>query len=176
MAALDAIVRSGRALYVGLSNYSSEQTRQAAAVLHQLGTPCVIHQPRYNLLERKIEQGLLQTLGDVGMGCIVFSPLAQGVLTDRYLGSAIPADSRAARGAFLRPEQLTPQRMQVVRALNGLAQARGQTLAQMAVAWVLVASAWRDVRADWGQLRIPGSGGCGRFTQCATGRRRAEAD
>ena len=137
MAALDAIVRSGRALYVGLSNYLPEQTRQAAAILRQLGTPCVIHQPRYNMLERKIEQGLLQTLDQEGIGCIVFSPLAQGVLTDRYLGSGIPQDSRAARGAFLRPEQLTPQRMQLVRALNEVAQSRGQSLAQMAVAWVL---------------------------------------
>ena len=137
MGALDAIVRSGRALYVGLSNYLPKQTRQAAILLRQLGTPCVIHQPRYNLLERKIEQGLLQTLCEEGMGCIVFSPLAQGVLTNRYLDGAIPADSRAARAAFLRPEQLTAQRMQLVRALNGLALARGQTLAQMAVAWVL---------------------------------------
>jgi L-glyceraldehyde 3-phosphate reductase len=137
MGALDHAVRSGRALYIGLSNYSPEQTRQAAALLRQLGTPCLIHQPRYSMLSRQIEDGLLQVLGDEGIGCIAFSPLAQGILTDRYLSGEVPADSRAARGAFLKPSDLTPARLSAVRALHDIAQARGQTLAQMALAWVL---------------------------------------
>ena len=135
--ALDHAVRSGRALYAGLSNYSPELTRQAAALLRQMGTPCVVHQPRYSMLNREIEDGLLQALGDEGIGCIAFSPLAQGILTDRYLGGEVPADSRAALGAFLKPSDLTPARLSAVRALDVLAQARGQTLAQLALAWVL---------------------------------------
>ena len=137
MGALDAAVRSGRALYVGLSNYPPDQTRQAAAILRSLGTPCLIHQPSYNMFRRDAEAGLLQALRDEGIGCIAFSPLAQGLLTDRYLGG-IPDDSRAAKPTgFLRPESLTPDKLDVVRRLNALAQRRGQTLAQLALAWVL---------------------------------------
>jgi len=136
MGALDYLVRSGRALYVGLSNYPAELTRRASALLRELGTPCLIHQPRYNLLERGIEAELLPTLAQEGIGCIAFSPLAQGVLSSRYL-QGVPADSRAARAAFLKPEQLTPQRMAVVARLEALAQQRGQSLAQMALSWVL---------------------------------------
>lgn len=135
MGALDQIVRSGKALYAGVSSYSPEQTRQAAAVLRRLGTPCLIHQPSYSMLNRWVEDGLLETLQDEGIGCIVFSPLAQGLLTDRYLGG-IPADSRAAREHFLKPERVAAAHAKVVR-LNELARARGQSLAQMALAWVL---------------------------------------
>ncbi|MBP6712241.1 MAG: aldo/keto reductase, partial [Propionivibrio sp.] len=137
MAALAHIVSSGRALYVGLSNYPADRMRQAAALLRELGTPCVIHQPRYSMLDRRIEDALLPALADEGIGCIAFSPLAQGILTDRYLQGAIPEDSRAARGAFLKPEQLTPERLDAVRQLNDIAAARGLTLARMALAWVL---------------------------------------
>jgi L-glyceraldehyde 3-phosphate reductase len=137
MAALDHAVRSGRALYVGLSNYPAPLLREAAALLRQLGTPCLIHQPRYNLFDRWVEQGLLDALRDEGVGCIAFSPLAQGLLTDRYLGGGIPEDSRAARAAFLKPGDVTPQHIDTARRLNRLAEARGQTLAQMALAWVL---------------------------------------
>ena len=137
MGALDHAVRSGRALYVGLSNYPPALLREAAALLRGLGTPCVIHQPRYSLLDRRIEQGLLEALAQEGIGCIAYSPLAQGLLSDRYLDGAIPADSRAARGAFLKPEDVTAQRLAVVRRLDELARARGQTLAQLALAWVL---------------------------------------
>jgi L-glyceraldehyde 3-phosphate reductase len=137
MGALDAIVRSGRALYVGISSYNPEQTRRAAQILRALGTPCVIHQPSYNMFNRWIEDGLLDVLAEEGIGCIVFSPLAQGLLTDRYL-QGIPEDSRAAKAhGFLRPGQITEQRLATVRALNEIAQARGQTLAQMALAWNL---------------------------------------
>ncbi|WP_374398640.1 aldo/keto reductase [Niveibacterium sp.] len=137
MAALAHIVNSGKALYVGLSNYPAELTRRAAAMLRELGTPCLIHQPRYSMLDRWVEGGLLDALADEGIGGIAFSPLAQGVLSDRYLSGEIPADSRAARGAFLKPEQITPQRLALVRALNDIAAARGQRLAQMALSWVL---------------------------------------
>ena len=137
MAALAHIVSSGRALYVGLSNYPPDLMRQAAALLRDLGTPCVIHQPRYSLLDRKIEPILLPALAEEGIGCIAFSPLAQGILTDRYLKGDIPEDSRAARGAFLKPEQLTPERLNAVRLLNDIAAARGLSLARMALAWVL---------------------------------------
>ncbi|MFZ1752408.1 MAG: L-glyceraldehyde 3-phosphate reductase [Caldilineaceae bacterium] len=137
MAALDYAVRSGRALYVGVSNYSAEQTRAAAAILRELGTPCLIHQPAYSMLRRGPEEELLPTLADEGIGCICFSPLAQGMLTNRYLGG-IPEDSRAAGASnFLRREQITPERLATIQQLNGLAQQRGQTLAQMAIAWVL---------------------------------------
>jgi L-glyceraldehyde 3-phosphate reductase len=138
MAALDFIVRSGRALYVGISTYSPEQTRQAAAILRQLGTPCLIHQPRYNMFDRWIEQGLLDTLAAEGIGCISFSPLDQGILTDKYLRQ-IPADSRAAKldNQFHWGDRVTPQRVAQVSQLNAIAQARGQSLAQMAIAWVL---------------------------------------
>ncbi|RZS56948.1 aldo/keto reductase [Sphaerotilus mobilis] len=138
MAALDHAVRSGRALYVGLSNYPADRLREAAAILRQLGTPCLIHQPRYNLLDRACEPALLPALAEQGIGCIAFSPLAQGLLTDRYLGGAVPGDSRAAKGVgFLKPADLTPQRLRTIAALDNIARARGQKLAQMALTWVL---------------------------------------
>ena len=137
MAALAHIVSSGRALYVGLSNYPAERMREAAALLRELGTPCAIHQPRYSMLDRRIETVLLPALAEEGIGCIAFSPLAQGILTDRYLKGDIPEDSRAARGAFLKPEQLTAERLDVVRKLNDIAAARGLSLARMALVWVL---------------------------------------
>ena len=137
MAALTHIVSSGRALYVGLSNYPADLMRQAAALLRDRGTPCVIHQPRYSLLDRRIESALLPALAEEGIGCIAFSPLAQGILTDRYLNGDVPEDSRAARGVFLKPEQLTQARLDAVRRLNEIAVTRGLTLARMAVAWVL---------------------------------------
>lgn len=136
MGALASAVRAGKALYVGVSNYSAEQTRQAAAILRQMGVPCLIHQPRYNMFDRWIEDGLQDVLDEEGMGSIAFSPLAQGLLTDRYLGG-IPADSRAARGAFLKEADITPERLDVIRKLNGIAAERGQSLAQMAIAWIL---------------------------------------
>jgi L-glyceraldehyde 3-phosphate reductase len=137
MQALDTIVRSGRALYVGLSNYKPEQTLQASAILRSLGTPCLIHQPSYNMFNRWIEDGLLDVLSEEGIGAIAFSPLAQGMLTDRYLHD-IPADSRAGRPTgFLRPEHVTEEKISKVRKLNLLAESRGQTMAQMALAWVL---------------------------------------
>jgi len=137
MGALDQIVRSGKALYVGISQYNPEQTRQAAAILRDLGTPLLIHQPNYNLFDRWIEDGLLDVLQEEGIGCIVFSPLAQGLLTGKYL-SGIPADSRAGRETgFLRPEHITEDKLAKVRQLQDVAQARGQTLAQLAIAWVL---------------------------------------
>jgi L-glyceraldehyde 3-phosphate reductase len=137
MAALAHIVSSGRALYVGLSNYPADLLRRAVTMLRDLGTPCVIHQPRYSLLDRRIEPVLLPALAEEGIGCIAFSPLAQGILTDRYLTGSIPEDSRAARAAFLKPEHLTPERLDAVRRLNDIAQARGLTLARLALAWVL---------------------------------------
>jgi len=137
MQALDQAVRSGKALYAGISSYSAEQTRQAAQILRSLGTPCLIHQPSYSMFNRWIEDGLLQTLGEEGIGCIVFSPLHQGLLTDKYL-SGIPAGSRASKPhGFLKPEQITEDKVAKVRRLNEMAQRRGQTLAQMALAWVL---------------------------------------
>ncbi|KQW52042.1 MULTISPECIES: aldo/keto reductase [unclassified Roseateles] len=136
MGALDHAVRSGRALYVGLSNYSAAQTREASTILRRLGTPCVIHQPRYSMLDRHVEGGLLDVLAEEGIGCIAFSPLAQGLLTEKYLAS-IPADSRAALGGFLKPTDITPGRLAALRALKELADARGQTLAQLALTWVL---------------------------------------
>ncbi|MGW4644269.1 L-glyceraldehyde 3-phosphate reductase [Sphaerisporangium sp. NPDC004334] len=136
MGALDTAVRSGRALYAGISNYTPEQTREAARILREMGTPLLIHQPRYSMLDRWVEDGLLDTLEAEGVGCIPFSPLAQGVLTDRYLGG-VPAGSRASQERFLRPSQLTDELLQRVRALNDVAAARGQSLAQMALAWAL---------------------------------------
>jgi L-glyceraldehyde 3-phosphate reductase len=137
MSALDQIVRSGKALYAGISNYPPEQTRAAAQILRDLGTPCLIHQPSYSMFNRWVEDGLLTALEDEGIGCIVFSPLAQGMLTDKYL-NGVPEGSRAAKpNTFLRPEQLTAERIDQVRRLNAVAQARGQTLAQLALAWVL---------------------------------------
>ena len=137
MGALDQIVRSGKAIYAGISNYSAEQTRAAAKILRDLGTPCLIHQPSYNMFNRWIEDGLLTVLEEEGIGCIPFSPLAQGLLTDRYL-QGIPDDSRAAKPhGFLKPAAISDAKLAVVRKLGDLAQARGQTLAQMALAWVL---------------------------------------
>ncbi|HEV2342896.1 MAG TPA: L-glyceraldehyde 3-phosphate reductase [Actinocrinis sp.] len=137
MGALDAAVRSGKALYAGISNYDPERTRAAAAILRDLGTPLLIHQPPYSMLHRgSVENGLLDALADVGAGCICFSPLAQGILTDRYL-AGVPAGSRASVGRFLRPEALTDEVMAKVGALNEVAAGRGQSLAQLALAWVL---------------------------------------
>jgi L-glyceraldehyde 3-phosphate reductase len=138
MGALDFIVRSGRALYVGISTYDPEQTRQAAKILRDLGTPCLIHQPRYNMFDRWIEEGVLDTLKEEGIGCISFSPLAQGILTDKYL-NRVPEDSRAAKyeGQLHWGDQVNQTRLAKARKLNEIAQARGQSLAQLAIAWVL---------------------------------------
>jgi L-glyceraldehyde 3-phosphate reductase len=141
MAALDHIVRSGRALYAGISSYNARRTREAAAILEELGTPCLIHQPSYSMLNRWIEDdALLDTLGDLGIGAIVFSPLAQGMLTNKYLGG-VPDDSRLAQQKSLRADFLTERTLANIRKLNEVAERRGQTLAQMALAWVL-----RDAR------------------------------
>lgn len=137
MGALDQIVRSGKALYAGISSYNSERTRQAVEILSELGTPCVIHQPSYNMLNRWVERdGLLDTLEETGVGSIAFTPLAQGILTKKYL-NGIPEDSRANQGKSLRESMLTESALKSVRALNEIAEGRGQTLAQMALAWVL---------------------------------------
>ena len=137
MGALDHIVRSGKALYAGISNYPPDRTREAAKILRSLGTPCLIHQPSYNMFNRRVEDGLLDVLSEEGIGCIVFSPLSQGMLTEKYLGG-IPDDSRAAKShGFLKPERLTDDVLARIRKLNNRAQERGQSLAQMAIAWVL---------------------------------------
>lgn len=137
MGALDYIVRSGRALYAGISSYNSERTREAAKILKDLGTPCVIHQPSYNMLNRWVEEdGLTDTLDDLGIGSIAFTPLAQGMLTNKYLGG-IPAEGRAAQGKSLNADWLTDEVIERLKGLNAIAEARGQTLAQMAIAWVL---------------------------------------
>jgi L-glyceraldehyde 3-phosphate reductase len=136
MGALDAAVRAGKALYVGISSYSPERTAEAAAILADLGTPLLIHQPSYSLLNRWVEGGLLDVLEEVGAGCITFSPLAQGMLTDKYLGG-IPAGSRASQGKSLSPDLLSEQNLAHVRALQAMASARGQSLAQLALAWTL---------------------------------------
>jgi L-glyceraldehyde 3-phosphate reductase len=137
MAALDHVVRRGKALYVGLSNYDHERTRRAAAILRELGTPCLIHQPSYSILNRWVEPHLLSELTEQGMGCIAFSPLGQGLLTGKYLKD-IPADSRAAKPhGFLKASQIDAATVAKLRALDAIARARGQTLAQMALAWVL---------------------------------------
>ncbi|MGU3485632.1 L-glyceraldehyde 3-phosphate reductase [Enterobacter bugandensis] len=137
MKALDHLVRQGKALYVGLSNYPAELARKAIDILNDLGTPCLIHQPKYSMFERAPEEGLLDVLQEKGVGCIPFSPLAGGQLTNRYL-NGIPADSRAASGSqFLNPEQITEEKLEKVRQLNALAESRGQKLSQMALAWVL---------------------------------------
>jgi len=140
MGALDAAVRSGKALYAGISSYSPERTREAADILRALGTPLLIHQPSYSMLNRWIEQELLDVIGGLGVGCIAFSPLAQGMLTDKYLGG-IPAGSRAARDSSLSTELLSERNLEHVRALNAMAADRGQSLAQLALAWAL-----RDAR------------------------------
>jgi len=153
MAALDHAVRQGKALYAGISSYTPEQTRQAARILRELGTPCLIHQPSYSMFNRWIEDGLLDVLAEEGIGCIVFSPLAQGLLTDKYL-DGIPEGSRAAKPhGFLRPEQITEDKLAKVRKLNGLAQGRGQTLAQMAVAWILRHKGMTSVLVGASQVR-----------------------
>ncbi|MCI1186650.1 L-glyceraldehyde 3-phosphate reductase [Hymenobacter sp. DH14] len=137
MAALDLFVRQGKALYVGLSNYRPAEASEAFQILRDLGTPCLIHQPKYSLFERWVEDGLLNLLSDEGVGCIPFSPLAQGLLTDKYL-HGIPDDSRVAKGVgFLTEDSLTPERLDKIRRLNDLAQTRSQSLAQMALAWLL---------------------------------------
>jgi L-glyceraldehyde 3-phosphate reductase len=137
MGALAHAVRCGKALYVGLSNYNPEQTSRAAKILRDLGTPCLIHQPKYHMFERTVEKGLLDVLTLEGIGCIPFCPLAQGLLTNRYL-AGIPADSRAGHDPrFLKPEHITETKVGQIRALDALAKKRGQSLAQMALAWVL---------------------------------------
>lgn len=138
MAALDYAVRSGRALYVGISSYSPERTRDAAKILRELGTPCIIHQPSYSMFNRRIEEnGLLDTLGEEGIGCIAFCPLAQGLLTSKYL-EGVPDGSRATKShGFLKRDNITDEKLATVRALNEVAAARGQSLAQMALRWVL---------------------------------------
>jgi L-glyceraldehyde 3-phosphate reductase len=139
MGALATAVQSGRALYAGISSYSAERTREAAALLREMGVPLLIHQPSYSMLNRWVEDGspsVLDVLGELGVGCIAFSPLAQGMLTDRYL-DGIPEDSRAAQGKSLDPSLLTDEALGHIRRLDDIAQARGQSLAQLALAWVL---------------------------------------
>jgi L-glyceraldehyde 3-phosphate reductase len=136
MGALDTAVRQGKALYAGISSYSAAKTREAAQILRQLGTPLLIHQPSYSMLNRWIEPELLDVLAEEGVGCIVFSPLAQGMLTDKYL-HGIPEGSRASRVATLSPDLITDEALEKIRALNEIASARGQTLAQMALVWTL---------------------------------------
>ena len=137
MSALDLIVRQGKALYVGISNYKPKEAAKAFAILKQLGTPCIIHQPKYSMFERWVEDGLLDLLEKERVGCIPFSPLAQGLLTDKYL-HGIPQDSRVAKGVgFLKQEHITEKIIAQIKALNAIAEQRGQTLAQMALAWIL---------------------------------------
>jgi len=137
MMALDHVVKQGKALYAGISSYSPGQTKEAADILRRLGTPCLIHQPRYSMFDRWVEDGLLNTLDEQGIGCIAFSPLAQGILTDKYL-NGIPAGSRAAKSTgFLSQDQVTPEIISMVRKLNEIAQKRRQSLAQMAISWLL---------------------------------------
>lgn len=137
MAALDLVVRQGKALYVGISNYGPEETRQAARILKQLGTPCLIHQPNYSMMSRWIEDGLQDVLDEEGIGSIVFSPLNKGILTDRYLNGISPDSRAAGPSVFLRPEEINEEKLSKVRQLNELALQRGQKLSQMALAWVL---------------------------------------
>ena len=137
MMALDHVVRQGKALYAGISNYSADQTREASRILRELGTPCLIHQPKYSMFERWVENGLLDVLEENGIGGIAFSPLAQGMLTNKYL-KGIPEGSRAAKShGFLQKEQITEKVINKVKALNVIAEKRGQSLAQMAIAWLL---------------------------------------
>jgi len=137
MTALDHVVRQGKALYVGISNYNAEQTERAVNILKGLGTPCVIHQPKYSMFERTPEKGLLDVLEKNGVGCIPFSPLAQGMLTDRYL-KGIPADSRAAKEhGFLKTNEITTDKLVKIKKLNEVAEKRGQSLSQMAIAWLM---------------------------------------
>ena len=136
MMALDTTVKSGRALYVGISNYDAEQTKVAVKILKELGTPCLIHQPKYSMFIRWVESGLLDVLEEEGIGCIPFSPLAQGMLTNKYL-KGIPKRSRASKDVSLKPSDLTKERLEQIKALNELAKSRDQSLAQMAIAWLL---------------------------------------
>ena len=153
MGALDSIVRGGRALYAGISNYPPDTARRAAEILRSLGTPCLIHQPAYNMFHRWVEDGLLSTLEEQGIGCIAFSPLAQGLLTDKYL-DGIPQGSRASKPhGFLRPEHITDDKLDKVRRLNELAGERGQTLAQLALLWILRHPAMTSVLI--GASRVP---------------------
>ncbi|HPO02425.1 MAG TPA: aldo/keto reductase [Treponemataceae bacterium] len=137
MGALDHIVRSGKALYAGISNYGPETAAKAISILRELGTPCLIHQARYSMLDRWVEDGLTDLLGREGVGMILFSPLAQGLLSSRYLTGEVPSDSRAARGVFLKPERLTPAMLAKLNALNDIAQERGETLSALAIKWLL---------------------------------------
>ncbi|WP_159880062.1 aldo/keto reductase [Plantibacter sp. T3] len=137
MGALATAVKQGKALYAGISNYSPEQTIAAAAALREHGVPLLVHQPRYSMFSREVEDGLLDTLDDLGLGAVVFSPLAQGMLTDRYLGGTVPSDSRAATSHFLNEESITDTYLQRARGLQTIAEERGQTLAQLALSWVL---------------------------------------
>ena len=137
MGALASAVRQGKALYVGISSYDPEQTRQAKAILDDLGVPLLIHQPRYSMFDRRPEQGLFDVLGMLGVGSIVFSPLAQGMLTDRYLSGSAPKGSRASKNFYLKKDALSEEYLEHARALNQIAAARGQSLAQLAVSWVL---------------------------------------
>ena len=158
MGALDHIVRSGRALYAGISSYNSKRTREAVAILKDMGTPCLIHQPSYNMLNRWVEaDGLLDTLDDLGVGSIAFTPLAQGLLTNKYL-SGVPEASRAAQGKSLDPGSVNEQTLAAIRGLNAIAEGRGQTLAQMAIAWVL-----RDGRVT---TALIGASKPGQITDC----------
>lgn len=145
MSALDLLVRQGKALYVGISQYSAEDTAKASKILNELGTPCLIHQPRYNMMDRWVEDGLLQVLEKSGIGAIAFSPLEQGVLTDKYL-NGFPEDSRAVKdGRYLKSDAITPEILAKVKALNAIAIKRGQSLAQMAIAWLLKSPAITSV-------------------------------
>jgi L-glyceraldehyde 3-phosphate reductase len=137
MGALASAVHQGKALYVGVSSYNSEQTAQAKAILAEHGIPLLIHQPRYNMFDRSVENGLLTTLATEGIGCIAFSPLAQGLLTDKYLSGMVPSNSRAARKKYLQPERIDETYLSRARALNEIANNRGQSLAQLAVSWIL---------------------------------------
>jgi len=137
MQALDHAVRSGRALYAGISNYSADESKKAISILRELGTPCIIHQPKYSMFERWVEDGLLKVLQEEGVGCIPFSPLAQGLLTNKYL-KGIPEDSRAAKSSgHLQVQEVTPEKIDIVKKLNAIAESRDQSLAQMAIAWLL---------------------------------------
>jgi len=165
MSALDTAVRGGRALYVGISSYGPQRTREAAAILRELKTPCLIHQPSYSMLNRWVEQGLLEVLEQEGIGCIAFSPLAQGLLTTKYL-KGVPDASRASRDGSFRKAMLSERNLDKVRALNQIAAQRGQSLAQMALAWVLRkppitsaligASSWSQIKECLGALQKPG--------------------
>ncbi|MET3509684.1 L-glyceraldehyde 3-phosphate reductase [Plantibacter flavus] len=137
MGALATAVKQGKALYAGISNYSPEQTIAAVAALREHGVPLLVHQPRYSMFSREVEDGLLDTLDDLGLGAVVFSPLAQGMLTDRYLGGTVPSDSRAATSHFLNEESITDTYLERARGLQAIAEERGQTLAQLALSWVL---------------------------------------